>query len=214
MRPLQLLSGIIGIFGLLFWWGGWWLVVPAGLVGLVFGWTLLSVQADEEAFQKLVIETAQKRMHWQEYKAINTRLARHNINHSMLVRHVQIMRESVDIAAASRNRITVDSRLAGVTDAWRMIQKEHGDLLAAETSVVLEWLATDEVSRAWTEHFIVSASAYLAKSEKLKTEKAKAKYKDQAAAVLNEATSHDLTDKNKIAKAMEILLSETASLSP
>lgn len=209
-------KAIWGFFGLLPWWvwvgsatavwlysvGGWWLLGGLVLV-VVLGLAVQAVLATQQDAQELIRRMARERLHPGEARKLNLRLMRSDHRLAEVVRFVQIMRDSVDIAANSKKREIVESRLGGVVSRRNEIRNNYRGVCDEETERLLDWLAGDEVRRAWTAYFLSAARQARDKAVSLKTEKSRIKYEEAARSILDEAMAHPMTNKGQIEALMK-----------
>ncbi|MDA8254176.1 MAG: hypothetical protein M0Z99_00825 [Betaproteobacteria bacterium] len=201
-----------GLLGLLPWWGwvggaavvwlysvGGWLLLGGLVVVGVLGLAVQSMlAAQHQDAQELIRRMAREQLQPNEARRLNMRLMRSDSRLAEVVRSVQIMRNSVDIAAKSKKREIVESRLGSVLSLRGDIRRNYQGVCDEETDKVLDWLADDEVRSAWTAYFLNAARQARDKAMTLKTEKSRTKYEEAARSFLDEAMAHPMTKKAQI----------------
>lgn len=201
-----------GFIGLLPWWV--WVTGAAGVwLYSVGGWLLLGglgvivvlvlvgqgvFAADHQNAQELIRRMARERLHPHEARSLNRQLMRRDARLAEVVRFVQIMRDSVDIAEKSKKREIVESRLASVVSTRDEIRRNYQGVCDEETDKVLDWLADDQVRMAWTAYFMNAARHARDKALTMKTEKSRTKYEEALRSILEEAMAHPMTNKKLI----------------
>lgn len=201
-----------GFIGLLPWWV--WVTGAAGVwLYSVGGWLLLGglgvivvlvlvgqgvFAADHQNAQELIRRMARERLHPHEARSLNRQLMRRDARLAEVVRFVQIMRDSVDIAEKSKKREIVESRLASVVSTRDEIRRNYQGVCDEETDKVLDWLADDQVRMAWTAYFMNAARHARDKAMTMKTEKSRTKYEEALRSILEEAMAHPMTNKKRI----------------
>ena len=70
-----------------------------------------SFRKDKKTFDNLVLYVLHNRLHPDEAKKMNLQLARSNFSRSALIRNLQIIRDSIEIALTSKKRDTAESRM-------------------------------------------------------------------------------------------------------
>lgn len=201
-----------GFIGLLPWWvwvggaavvwlysvGGWLLLGGLGVV-VALGFIVQNMlAADRQNAQELIRRMAKERLHPKEAQSLNRKLARSDMRLAEVVRFVQIMRDSVDIAEKSKKREIVESRLASVVSTRDEIRRNYQGVCDEETDKVLDWLADDQVRMAWTAYFMNAARHARDKALTMKTEKSRTKYEEALRSILEEAMAHPMTNKKRI----------------
>lgn len=178
--------------------GGWLLLGGLGVIVVLVLVVQGVVAADHQNTQELIQRMARERLHPNEARSLNRQLMRRDVRLAEVVRFVQIMRDSVDIAAKSKKREIVEARLASVVSTRDEIRRNYRGVCDDETDRVLDWLANDQVRMAWTAHFLGAARQARDKAMTMKTEKSKIKYEEAVRSILNEALAHPMTNKSRI----------------
>lgn len=209
--PNQLLAVllVVGVFAAA---TGWLLKQPlfwAFLAVIVPAWYLIAkAQRERESddFQQLVLRTLRNRMPPDEAKRINVSLMGRDFRKAQLIRALQIIRDSFDIALAGKNRDVSESRLTSAKQFADEIRRDYLDLMTPETrSAVLTEIARD-VSRCHTAIYVNAAKAAIEKAATMKTAKAKARHLDSARQHIADGQTDPNSDKAALA-ALEKSLS-------
>jgi len=168
-----------------------WIHEKIGWSGIVY-WNVRTTRKDNEEFNKLVLYVLHNRLHPDEAKKLNYSLAKTNFPRSALIRRLQILRDSIEIALASKKRDTAESRMTEVRSSYEEIRQEHPHLVAPETLAEIDRVVGECEKEFSTVLYANIANAHIEKAEKLKTDKSKAKY----AALAMEAIVEGLENPN------------------
>lgn len=114
-----------------------------------------------------------------------------------LLRCLQIMRDSIDIALTSKKRDTAESRMELAGDKYQEIITEHKKLITPEILDEIGTVYRDAQSQFFTKLFVNVSTGQIEKAEKLKTEKSKIKYLNQALETIEEAINSGQGDVAK-----------------
>lgn len=161
-------------------------VLVALLIGAGIYRHIRSERKDQEAFDKLVFYVLHNRIPPDEAKKINQNLSKSNFPRSALIRNLQIISDSIEIALTSKKRETAESRMDTVLELFEKINQEQSALITAETLEEIARVVQKAERNFYTKLFTNLALGHLEKVEKLKTQKSKAKYLQLAREVLRE----------------------------
>jgi hypothetical protein len=173
---------VIGVVVYLFIWlhekVGWaGITILGGIVlgGIVY-WIVRSSRKDEEKFSELVLYVLHNRMVPKEASKLNRALAKKNFPRSILIRRLQILRDSIEISLYSKKRDTAESRFAEVKASYTEIRAEHASLVTRETMAEIDRVVTEYEKQFNTSLYTNIANAHIEKAKGLKTNKSKCKY--------------------------------------
>ena len=145
-----------------------------------------SFRKDKKTFDNLVLYVLHNRLHPDEAKKMNLQLARSNFSRSALIRNLQIIRDSIEIALTSKKRDTAESRMNTLLERFEEIQREQSSLVSAEVHDEIERVIQETRKEFQTKLFLNVATGHKEKAESSKTSKTKEKYFDLAIEVLKE----------------------------
>jgi len=117
---------------------------------------------------------------------MNLKLARSNFPRSALIRNLQIIRDSIEIALTSKKKDTAQSRMDTLLERYEEIRAEQSGLVSMEVMNEISSVIQDTKYQFHTMLYLNTATGYMDKIEKLKTNKSKEKYLDQAIEALQE----------------------------
>ncbi|NLT22567.1 MAG: hypothetical protein GXX82_05930 [Syntrophorhabdus sp.] len=135
-------------------------------------------------------------------KAINMWLAGKYPGWAPLIRNLQIIRDSLDIALTSKKMDIAESRMKLALDRWQESQQEYGGLLAPETADLIASVIEETHSLYHTTLYLNMAGAHLEKAQNLKTEKGRAKHRDLAKVIIQDGLDDPLSDKTKLTELL------------
>jgi len=189
---------IIGIIVYAFVWLheeiGW---VGIGTIGVfVIGggifWSISKTKKEQKEFDDLALSVLHNRLHPDEAKKMNLKLAKSNFPRSALIRNLQIIRDSIEIALTSKKRNTAESRMNTLLDRYEEIRKEQSGFVSAEVLNEINRVIQQTKDEFHTKLYLNMAMGYMDKAEKLKTKKSKEKYLDLAKETLKEGLEKGL----------------------
>lgn len=193
----------IGIAGIL---------VMCGIV--IAGFILLAYRKVQEQanFDKLALYVLQNRLTPEEAVRINTQLMKKNFARATLIRSLQIIRDSIEIALSSKVRGTAQSRMI-------LLNKHYQEILAKQMHLVSTPIL-EEIQRTvqqaerdfHTQLYINIANGYIEKVQKLKTEKSKLKNITQAIITLNEGLAAGQGDSHQLKSMLKLAQNEQRAL--
>lgn len=180
-----------------FGWGG--ITVLGGLfLGGIYYWNVLASRNDKERFNKLVLYILHNRIHPEEARKLNHSLSKTNFRRATLIRRLQILRDSIEIALTSNKRDTAESRMTEVKSSYEEIRKEHADLVAPETLAEIDRVVSECEKDFGTSLYTNIASALIEKAQKLKTNSSKAKYATLAMEAIVEGLENPKSEKRRL----------------
>jgi len=83
----------------------------------------------EQEFRALALQTIRQATPFEAARAINARLAEEDPPKAILIRDLEIIRESIDIALASKKRDIAESRMRSVVETWKRAEAECSGLV-------------------------------------------------------------------------------------
>lgn len=178
-------------------WGGMIGLGSLVLSGIVYG-SIRAARKNSEEFNRLVLYVLHNRLQSDEAKRMNFSLAKTDFPRSALIRRLQILRDSIEIALASKKRDTAESRMAEVRSYYEEIRKDHVRLIAPETLAEIDRVVGECEKEFSTIFYANIAGAYIDKAEKLKTDKSKAKYSALAMEVIIEGLENPDSEKSRL----------------
>ncbi len=175
-----------------------WLLLIAVVVIVVW-----KARSNSDKFRvtasELAMLTMQKKISPQESKSLNLRLLRgKNYRIGELNRHLEILRESIDIALMSKKKDIATSRMDTVTETWRLINDKYIELLSDDVKKYIGSVVDSAYKNFQTDMYLNMAQGHIDKAYSLKTEKSRNKYKLLACDVLREGLENPTSDKDKI----------------
>ncbi len=152
--------------------------------------------------QTLALKTIRYPVVPTQAKAINMWLAGKYPGWAPLIRNLQIIRDSLDIALTSKRRDIAESRMELALDRWQESQQEHTGLLAPETAVLIASVIEETRNIYHTTLYLNIAGSHLEKAQNLKTEKGRAKHRDLAKVIIQDGLNDPLSDKAKLTEVL------------
>lgn len=124
---------------------------------------------------------------------------------AQFIRALQIVRDSLDIALASKKRDVSESRLSAAEELANEIRRDYLDLMTPETrSVVLAEIGVD-ANRCHTAIYVNAAKAAIEKAATMKTAKAREKHLDIARQHIADGWADPDSDKTALAASAKFL---------
>jgi len=189
ISPFVFLYNLLGTLGLS-------LLALAALICVVY-FVKRNNHKENLSFQRLALATISTRMHPDECKSINLRLMRRDHKQAYLIRNLQIIRDSIDIALKSKKRDVAESRIKSVSDLWDEVEKDR-ILLSDEVFEASKVIVKNAITEFGTIFYINLAQGYLEKAAPLKTERGKAKYHMLARDMIFEGLANPASDKETL----------------
>jgi hypothetical protein len=178
-------------------WGGMIGLGSLVLSGIVYG-NIRAARRNSEEFNRLVLYALHNRLQSDEAKRMNFSLAKTDFPRSALIRRLQVLRDSIEIALASKKRDTAESRMAEVRSSYEEIRKDHVRLIAPETLAEIDRVVGECEKEFSTIFYANIAGAHIDKAGKLKTDKSKAKYSALAMEVIIEGLENPDSEKSRL----------------
>ena len=146
----------------------------------------------------MILCTLQRKISQTEAKSINHSLMRTDFRKAQLLRSIQILTESIDIALASKKQDIIESRFDTVMKEWNEVQTHYSDLISEENIKTLKEIIASAEKNYHTTKYTNVAKAYLDKADSLKTEKSKQKYRGLAKEILSEGMLNPMSNKPEL----------------
>ncbi len=191
------------------------LVPIAGLAVAVVGFSLFlrmtKRRKQQEACGQLALFVLRNQLPWQEEKKLCAKLAKKNFQVAALLRNLQILRESIEIALTSKNRETAESRLNVARQAFERVRKEQARLVKPEVFSEILSAITRLEKEFPTKLCLNLAQGHLDRAEKVKTEKSRGKYIKLAREALTEGINSGKCQLPELKAALKKLNSRSSS---
>jgi len=184
-----------------------WVFVSLAAIAIGYGINA-STKRKREEFQGLVLETLRRRMGPEEMRTINQSLTNGDFRKVQLIRHLEIIKESMDISLSSKKRDVAESRYELMCDHFTEVQKSYTDLLDAYTMMLVRDIVSKAGHEFHTALFKNMAQGNIEKAAKLKTTKARQKYWMAAREIIEEGMGNPNSDKGEL----QSLLSQIPSV--
>lgn len=176
------------------------------VIGLGIFYHIGNRRKEQKIFDDLVLYVLHNRLHPDEAKKMNLKLARSNFPRSALIRNIQIIRDSIEIALASKKRDTAESRMNTLLERFEEIKKEQSGLVSAKIYNEIKRVIEETRNEFQTKLFLNLATGHMEKAESLKTKKSKEKYLNLAIVALKEGLEKGLgqeTDLRRVLSQVE-----------
>lgn len=146
-------------------------------------------------FKNIAFDCLYSRMPPEQCKQLNLQLLASGFHEwMMLIRQFQIIADSIDLALTSKNRDTAHSRADTVFASYQECLNQYADVLRHEDWLVVDNYIVDFNNAFATAWRINVAQGLCEKAFKLKTEKSRRKYIEQAAELIVEGLAAQDTD--------------------
>ena len=183
---------------------GW---VGIGTIGVfVIGggifWSISKTKKEQKAFDDLALYVLHNRLHPDEAKKMNLKLAKSNFPRSALIRNLQIIRDSIEIALTSKKRDTAESRMNTLLERYEEIRKEQSGLVSAEIYSEIDRVIQETKNEFHTKLYLNMATGHMEKAQSLKTKKSKEKYLDLAIEALKEGLEKGLGQEANLRRVL------------
>jgi len=198
-----------------------WLYEKIGWIGIIaLGFAVLGAivlmkfrnsQREYEEFNRLVLYSLHNRATPQEARKLNS-LYKDNYPRAMLIRRLQILRDSIEISLSSKKRETAESRMDEVLSSYAEIKSKYADLITSETMSEIARVVEEHERKFSTSLYTNIANAHLEKAGKLKTIKSKSKYAELAMEAILEGLKNPKSDKSFLEKMQAEIERYTQSL--
>lgn len=173
-------------------------------------WVNLQNSKKRRAFEQIVLETIKQRRPPEVARSINLYLSRRDFHKAELIRKLQIIRDSIDIALSSRKRDTAESRMTLLLALWREIEAKYSYLMSKEILKIAKEIVSEAQKQFQTALYINLARGYIEKADSLKTDKAKEKYRFLAREIILEGLSNPQSDKKELEALLQMGKAEKA----
>lgn len=181
---------------------GFWTLIVLVVASIIY-WFSSSAKRNRVKFQELALSVFNNRLPPSEVKAITRSLMKSNPVGSELIRNLQIVGDSIDIALSSKQRDVAESRMDLALKLFNEIKQKHTHLLDADTMSIIERTVPAADIKFQTDLYLNVAQGHIEKAGKLKTEKARQKYKQQARDIIMEGLNNPRSNKKDL-KEFEI----------
>lgn len=183
-----------------------------GLIGIATYWKTRNKKKDQESFDALVLYTLHNRISYNEAKNINLSLAKNNFPRAALIRNLQIIRDSIEIALLSKKRETAESRAKTISDLHQEINAKQAGLVSINVRREIDSVCTEALKEFNTKLYLNIANGHVEKAQSLKTNKSKIKYLNLASEVLKEGVTVGRGDIDMLKNALKNISAQKASL--
>lgn len=181
---------------------GFWFILIS-LSALIAASIYIRKMNSANAFNELVLYALNNRMNPQDAQQLNLKLAKTDFPRSRLIRNLQIMRDSIDICLSSKNRKTAESHLDLVLSAFEEICKELQHLIKHETLLEIERVVLETQQDFHTRLYLNVAYGHIEKARRMKTTKARQKYRELAIQTLMEGIQAGRGKVSELNSALE-----------
>jgi hypothetical protein len=189
-----------------------WLIEKIGLIGIgfigviVIGFGILynvsRRQKEQKRFDDLALYVLHNRLHPDDAKKMNLKLGRSNFPRSAMIRNLQIIRDSIEIALTSKKRDTAESRMNTLLERYEEIRKDQSGLASAEIYDEIDRVIKETKRDFHTKLFLNLATGHMEKAQNLKTKRSKEKYLDLAIEALKEGLQKGLAQEADLINAL------------
>jgi hypothetical protein len=156
----------------------------------------------EQEFRALALDTIRQATPIEAARAINARLASEDPQKATFIRALQIIRDSIDIALASKKRDVAESRMKSVVETWRIAEAECSGVVPEDVVHSVRDIVADAQRRFQTSLFANLARGFLDKATISKTAKAREVHLSQAKAAILEGIGMPNSDKAELGNLM------------
>ena len=199
-----------------------WIYNTIGPVGIIFlgiaivgGLIYMSKQKKERYLQEYFADVQyflHTRIKPAEAKPFSKKYMKSDFNRWSLLRCLQIMRDSIDIALSSKKQDTAESRMDLAGKQYNEVLNKHKNLITPEIINEIEKVFKDAKTSFQTLLYINVANGHIEKSLKLKTDKSIIKYLSLALEIIEEGIKLGSGDiemlqqkKEEISKQMSVV---------
>lgn len=198
-----LLTSLLEKIGLL-----WFGLIAVTVLGFVIFYNIHKKKEDQKTFDALALYVLHNRLHPDEAKNINTKLYKSNFARGTLIRKLQIIRDSIEIALTSKKRDTAVSRMSILLDQYEEIKNPQSGLVSTAIYNEIDRVIQDTKNEFQTKLFLNVAMGYIEKAQNLKTKKSKENYLNLAIETLKEGlhqnNAHEAALKTYLTQIEEI----------
>ena len=161
-----------------------------------------SSRFNQSEFDDLASDSLHRRMHSEEAQRLNWDLAQIDPSRAALIRDLQILCESADIASHSKNRETAESRMASVLETHSRITSEHSHLISPSVLQDINSVVRETEQVFPTEMYVRIANGHTEKAQSVKRDKTKLKYLNLAKEMLEEGIHDGRADMSILRAAL------------
>lgn len=177
-------------------------IIGAIVIGIGILWNISKSKKEQKAFDNLVLYVLHNRLHPDEARKMNSKLTKSNFSRAALIRNLQIIRDSIEIALTSKKRDTAEYRMNILLERFEQIRKVQYRLVSAEVFNEITSVIQETKNEFHTKLYLNLAKGHMDKAEKLKTKKTKGKYLDLAKEALKEGLEEGLGQQADLRKAL------------
>jgi len=195
-----------------------WLYNTIGPIGIFFlailivgGLIYMSKQKKERYLKEYyddVLYFLHTRLKPAETKPFSKKYMKSDFNKWSLLRCLQTMRDSIDIALSSKKQDTAESRMELAGKQFKEVLSKHKNLITPEILQEIEKVYKDAVTRFKTSLYINVANGHIEKSQNLKTDKSKIKYLNLALEIIVEGIELGRGSVDKLQQKKEEILKQ------
>jgi len=156
----------------------------------------------EQEFRALALSTIRQATPVEAARAINARLASEDPPKAELIRDLQIIRDSIDIALASKKRDTAESHMELVVETWKTAEAECSGVVPQDVVQSVREIIADAQRRLQTCLYVNVARGYLDKAKTLKTAKGREGHLSQAREAILEGLGKPDSNKGELRELM------------
>ena len=160
------------------------------------------LQMSEQEFRALALSTIRQATPLEDARAINARLASEDPEKAALIRALQIIRDSIDIALSSKKRDIAESRMKSLVETWKTAEAECSGVVPQDVVQSIREIVADAQSRFQTSLYANIARGYLDKAKTLKTAKAREGHLSQAREAILEGLGMPDSNKGELRELM------------
>jgi hypothetical protein len=167
---------------------------------------------EQQHFEDLVRYVLYNKLPADEAKKMNSRLMKKDPTKSQLIRNLQIMRDSIDIALSTKKAETAKSRMETVWRCHSDIYSGQKKLLSPELLSEIDQVVNGANTELHTTYYTNLANGYLEKARSLKKNKSKRKYLQLAKDTLQEGLQDESSRSEDINQILSDVKEFEASL--
>ena len=190
---ISMLHEAIGTVGLV--------VLGLCVVGGFIGYVVAEDRRDQRQFEDLVRYVLYNRLEVGEAQKMNRRLMKENPTKAQLIRNLQILRDSIDIALSTKKSKTATSRMGTARQCHSDIHSEQKNLVSGQLLSEIDSVMNSAETQFHTDYYVNLSQGYLEKAESLKTNKSKRKYLQLAKDTLREGLQDEWSRREEINRA-------------
>jgi len=158
---------------------------------------------EQQQFDELALHVLHNRMSPEDSRRINRELSESDFARSSLIRNLQIMRDSIEIALSSKKRDTAESRLKLLKEKHQEVLSEQAHLVSSPVIEEINQVIEQSTKAFHTNLYMNLAEGYMEKARKLKINKSKKKYTDLAMEILQEGIEAGIGDTRKLRDTLD-----------